>query len=177
MNRYTCQFSCGAASAVATRIVIGEFGLTDEVAIVNALVVEEHPDNRRFLADCERWFGRPITVVRDEKFGASTRELFRRRRFLKSRNGAPCSKALKREVLDAWRVRTARPGVQDIVVLGYTADEQDRLDRWIDANNDKRVLAPLIEAGLGKADVLAMVASNCRPCTAWAITTPTASVA
>jgi hypothetical protein len=149
--RLICQFSCGAASAVATKLAIAEYGLAYEVHIVNAFIVEEHPDNRRFLADCEAWFGRPITVLRDEKFGASTRALFRKRRYLKGRQGAPCSKHLKREVLATYE----QPG--DTLVLGYTADEQGRFDDWIDANNHKRAVAPLIDAGLGKADVLAMV--------------------
>ena len=149
--RIVAQFSCGAASAVATKIVIGEYGLSHEVVIVNAFLKEEHPDNRRFLADCEKWFGVPITVMREEKYDGSAREVFRRRRYTKGRQGAPCSKILKRELLD----RIERP--DDLIVLGYTADEQGRLDAWIDANNDKRVIAPLIERGLGKADVLAMV--------------------
>jgi 3'-phosphoadenosine 5'-phosphosulfate sulfotransferase (PAPS reductase)/FAD synthetase len=149
--RFICNFSCGAASAVATKLVLGEYGLSHEVLVVNALVKEEHPDNRRFLDDCAKWFGVPITVVQNEKYGASARDVFRRRRFLKSKQGAPCSKILKREVLDVLRRH------DDTVVLGYTAEEQHRLDAWIDANNDMRVVAPLIEQGLGKADVLAMV--------------------
>ena len=125
--------------------------VTEPVVIVNAFVAEEHPDNRRFLADCEAWFGRPVTVLRDAKHGASARTVFRRRRFLNSAKGAPCTKTLKREVLDAW----ALP--DDTLVLGFTADESDRFNRWIDANNEKRAVAPLIDAGLGKADVLALV--------------------
>lgn len=156
-TRYVAQFSCGAASAVATKLVMAEHGLAHEVAIVNAFVQEEHEDNRRFLVDCQAWFGQNISVVREQKHNASAREVFRKRRFLKNKNGAPCSKILKRELLDAWRISTARPGVDDIIVLGYTADEQGRLDKWIDANNDKRVIAPLIDAGLGKEDVLALV--------------------
>lgn len=149
--RYICQFSCGAASAVATKIVIGEYGLAYEVRVINALVKEEHPDNRRFAADCEKWFGQPIETMRDLKYGASAREVFRRKRYTKGRQGAPCSRALKRDVLDTIE----RP--DDVIVLGYTADEQGRFDAWLDANNDKRGMAPLIDRGLGKADVLAMV--------------------
>jgi hypothetical protein len=151
MSRIVCQFSCGAASAVATKLALAQYRDTHEVVIVNAEIVEEHPDNRRFLADCEGWFGRPITVLRDKKYGASTRALFRKRRYLKGRRGAPCSLALKRELLATYE----QPG--DTLVLGYTAEEQGRFDDWIDANNHKRAIAPLIEAKLGKADVLAMV--------------------
>jgi 3'-phosphoadenosine 5'-phosphosulfate sulfotransferase (PAPS reductase)/FAD synthetase len=150
-GRIVSRFSCGAASAVATKLVLNAYELSHEIEIINAFLVEEHPDNRRFLADCERWFGRKVTVLRDERFGASTREVFRRERYMNGLNGAPCTRALKRTVLDAFN----RPG--DTHVLGFTVDEEDRFDRWIDANNDRRAIAPLIDAKLTKSDVLALV--------------------
>ena len=68
-NRIVCQFSCGAASAVATKLTLAKYGDTRDVQILNAFIVEEDPDNRRFLADCEKWFGRSVTVLRDERDG------------------------------------------------------------------------------------------------------------
>jgi hypothetical protein len=149
--RMVCRFSCGAASAVATKLAIAQYGETHEIRIINAFIVEEHEDNRRFLADCEEWFALPITVLRDEKYGASALEVFRRKRYMAGRGGAPCSKALKRDVLDAYC------RADDVMVLGYTVEEQDRYDRFLDANNSVRVVAPLIERGLSKADCLAMI--------------------
>lgn len=151
MARIVCQFSCGAASAVATKIALAQYGASHEVHILNAYVQEEHPDNRRFLADCERWFGRTITVLRNERYGASVIEVFRRKQFMKSRYGAPCTAELKRKLLDSWR----QPG--DVMVFGYTAEEEDRLEDFRERNPDKTVVAPLIERGLGKKDCLAMV--------------------
>lgn len=100
MSRIVCQFSCGAASAVATKLALAECHA--EVAIVYAFVLEDGEDNLRFLADCERWFGQPITVLRDQKYGASTFEVWRRKRFMKGLTGAPCTRELKRKVLDAF---------------------------------------------------------------------------
>ena len=149
--RIVCQFSCGAASAVATKLTLAQHGATRDVPIVNALIKEEHPDNRRFLADCERWFGRPITVLQDQRYGASVIEVFRRKRFMKSRYGAPCTAELKRKLLDSFN----QPG--DIIVLGFTAEEEDRFHDFQERNPDKPVIAPLIERGLGKKDCLAML--------------------
>lgn len=149
--RIVCQFSCGAASAVATKLALAQYGAMHDVVIVNAFLKEEHEDNRRFLADCEEWFAHPITVLRDEKYGASTIEVFRRKQFIKSRYGAPCSAELKRKLLDRWR----RSG--DVMVFGYTAEEVDRLEDFIERNPERPVIAPLIEAGLGKDDCKAMV--------------------
>ncbi|MEK6290818.1 MAG: hypothetical protein V4793_05405 [Paraburkholderia tropica] len=146
--RIVCQFSCGAASAVATKLILARYGDTRDVQIVNAFIKEEHEDNRRFLADCQEWFGRQITVLRDEKYGASATEVFRRKRYLRGLRGAPCSKALKRDLLDAFRHPT------DVVVLGFTVDEQDRYDDFLDHHPQISVLVPLIERGLTKADCL-----------------------
>ena len=47
--------------------------------------------------------------------------------------------------------------VNDIQIFGYTVEEQDRLDRFIDANNDVDIWTPLIDKGLSKEDCLAML--------------------
>ncbi|MDN4057155.1 hypothetical protein QPK31_02845 [Massilia sp. YIM B02769] len=151
MIRIVCQFSCGAASAVATKLALAQYGATYDVQIINAFVREEHEDNRRFLSDCERWFGREITVLSDEKYNASTIEIFRRKQFIKSRYGAACTTELKRRLLDKWK----QPG--DVMVFGYTAEEVERLDDFRERNPDRRVVAPLIDAGLGKEDCKAMI--------------------
>lgn len=151
MSRIVCQFSCGAASAVATKIAIAQYGATRDVQIINAFLLEEHADNRRFASECEEWFARPVTVLRDEKYGASVIEVFRRRQYMKGPKGAPCSMELKRKVLDAWK----QP--DDVMVFGYTAEEADRLDDFRELNPDRPVIAPLVDAGLTKDDCKAMV--------------------
>lgn len=151
MSRIVCQFSCGAASAVATKLALAQYSATHEVLIVNAFIAEEDEDNRRFLADCEHWFERPITVLRDEKYGASVFEVWRRRRFMKGPRGAPCSTVLKRELLAA----ISQPG--DIDVLGMTAEEADRLEDLRDRSPGRTIVSPLVERGLTKADCLEMV--------------------
>lgn len=93
--RIVCRFSCGVASAVATRLVLDE-SPAEDVHIINAFVADEDDDNRRFLADCERWYGRAITVLRDQKYAASVINVWRKKRFIVSRQGAPCSHATGR---------------------------------------------------------------------------------
>lgn len=149
MSRIVCQYSCGAASAVATKIALAQYG--DRCAIVNAFLQNEHSDNRRFLIDCERWFGREITVLRDVKYGADVVEVFRRTRYIKGRSGASCTTRLKRELLRTFEQ------ADDVLVLGYTADEQWRLDDWLDRHPDRPIVAPLIERGLTKTDCKTMV--------------------
>lgn len=151
MGRIVCQFSCGAASAVATKLAIAQYSSTHDVQIVNAFVKQEHEDNRRFLVDAQQWFDRPIVQLRDQKYGADIIQVFRRERFIKSPMGAPCTKMLKRRLLDSWR----RPG--DVIVFGFTAEEADRWEDWMVNNPGQMALAPLVTAGLGKDDCKAMV--------------------
>jgi len=148
VSRIVCQFSCGAASAVATKLALAKH---PDALIINAFLKNEHEDNRRFAADCERWFGKPVTVLRDEKYGADIIQVFRRRQWIKNQNGASCSKALKRELLDAWK----QPG--DVIVLGFTVEEVDRFEDWQEHNAGLQARAPLIEQQLGKKDCKAMV--------------------
>jgi 3'-phosphoadenosine 5'-phosphosulfate sulfotransferase (PAPS reductase)/FAD synthetase len=145
-----CRFSCGAASAVATKLILAEHA-PEDVLIVNAFIKEEHEDNRRFLADCEQWFGRPITVVRNEKWNASTHDIWIRKKFIINHRHAPCSTELKREVMG----KLAQPG--DVTVLGFTAEETARFDSLCDRFPDEQFRAPLIEKGLRKEDCLAII--------------------
>lgn len=48
-------FSCGITSAVACKLAI----LNDsEVEPVYIEIDSAHPDNERFIADCELWYGK-----------------------------------------------------------------------------------------------------------------------
>ncbi len=149
MDRIVCQFSCGAASAVATKLALAQYG--DRCVIVNAFIAEEHDDNRRFALDCEEWFGREIINLQDTKYHASAIEVFETVGFIKGPDGAACTRRIKRGLLDKWK----QPG--DVMVLGFTAEEQHRYDDFVERNPDKPVIVPLIERGLTKSDCKAMV--------------------
>jgi len=148
-TRILCQFSCGAASAVATKLAIAQHG--DSCVILNAEIAEEHSDNRRFAADCETWFQRPIVTVRDRKYDASAIKVFETVGFIKGPRGAACTTRIKRGLLRTFE----QPG--DVLVLGFTAEEQHRLDDWRENWPDRPVIAPLIDRGLTKEDCKAMV--------------------
>jgi len=149
MNRILCQFSCGAASAVATKLALSQYG--DRCVVVNAYIEEEHPDNRRFAADCEKWFGVPITNLRDTKFDASAIKVFETVGYINGPHGASCTSRIKPGLLRTFE----QPG--DVLVLGYTAEEQSRFDDWLADWPDRPIIAPLIERGLTKEDCKAMV--------------------
>jgi hypothetical protein len=148
--RFVCQFSCGAASAIATKIILTEHK-PEDVLIVNAFVKEEHEDNRRFCTDCEEWFAHPITILRDEKYGASTLQVWTGKRFIKGPHGAPCSLELKRKLLRQILLP------DDVQVFGFTAEEEDRYISLQELYPGEPMRAPLIERGITKQDCFSMI--------------------
>jgi len=111
MDRIVSWFSCGAASAVATKLAIAEH---KEIVIAYCEVIEEHPDNLRFLKDCEKWFGQEIIIMGNDKYNRSIYEVFDKTRYLAGVGGARCTLELKKNV----RREFERP--DDIQVFGYT---------------------------------------------------------
>jgi len=149
MSRIVCWFSCGVASAVATKLAISQYG-KENIVIVRAIVFEEHEDNDRFSKDCEKWFGMPITQLINKKFNGSVREVIKQRGYISGVDGAPCTGRLKKDLRIDFQLPT------DKHVFGYCAEEQDRWDRFLDANNIDAV-SPLIERGLEHSDCLAII--------------------
>lgn len=137
-------FSCGAASAVAVKLTGAQ--------PVYCETGSEHPDNERFLADCERWFGQRVTRLRSDGY-VDTWDVWNRTRWLAGINGARCTIELK--VIP--RLAFQRP--DDIHVFGYTCDSPDaaRASRLRDAYPELTIETPLIERGLTKAACLDMV--------------------
>lgn len=151
--RIVCWFSCGAASAVATKLAIEENAkLANPLPLVVArcIVREEDTDNDRFAADCEKWFGVPIVNLINEKYNGSIYEVFRLKSYISGVKGAPCTLHLKKDV----RVAFQRP--TDRHIFGYCAEELERWDDFLDSNNID-AHSPLINRGLEHSDCLSII--------------------
>lgn len=154
-DRIVCWYSCGAASAVATKLTITANACLENplpLIVVRCVVNEEHEDNNRFTKDCETWFGLDVQKAYREVYGSSIYSVFSKRRYISGIGGAPCTLELKK------RVRENLQKPNDIHVLGYCREEIKRFDRFLDANADLHVLAPLVEEGLSHSDALGMLA-------------------
>jgi len=148
-QRVLAWFSCGDASAVAAKLACDKHGASCEVCYCDTFAYE-HPDNRRFLSDIEKWLGRPITILHSDDY-KDIYDVFNRTRWLVGVGGARCTTELKKNV----RIAYQRP--DDIHVFGFTADEQHRVDRFHAENPDLRAEFPLIEHGVTKTDCHAMI--------------------
>jgi len=152
VTRIVSWFSCGAASAVATKLAIQSAGGREVVVAYCDTSKREHSDNTRFLRDCEAWFGQEVLILGNDDYDRDPDVVFRKTRFLVGPSGARCTAELKRSV----RLGFQKP--DDIVVLGYTAEEYDRRHkRTADAEPLVRFWPILHENGLTKDDCLAMV--------------------
>ena len=149
-KRIVCWFSCGAASAVATKLAIVDNAGKIPLVVARCIVREEHPDNERFTADCEKWFGQPIINLINEQFDGSIYNVFEKRKYISGIAGAPCTMLLKKEVRQKFEKPTDRH------VFGYCADEEKRFDSFLDANNIDAV-APLIDKNIVHSETLAII--------------------
>jgi 3'-phosphoadenosine 5'-phosphosulfate sulfotransferase (PAPS reductase)/FAD synthetase len=152
VSRVVSWFSCGAASAVATKLTLQKYRGKREVVIAYCETGGEHPDNKRFMADCARWFNQDVVRVKNTKY-ASVWDLWEKRRFLSGVNGALCTSEMK----VAPRMDFQLPS--DTHIFGYTADAAD-IKRATDFRSHwdlMNVETPLIDAGLNKSNVLAMI--------------------
>lgn len=145
--RTVCWFSAGAASAVAAKISLRQ---DPEAVVAYTDPGNEHPDNVRFLADCEEWLGTEVIRLSSERY-RDCWQVWEQRRFLVSTGGALCTNEMKK------RVRQEFEQEGDTQVFGFTAEEGQRAASFARSNPEVKLATPLIERGLRKSDCLALI--------------------
>ena len=146
MPRVISWFSCGAASAYATYLAYQKYG--EQMEAVYCRVAEEHPDNLRFLEQFQAKTGIPVKIIGDQSKQCSIYEVFRSRKFIKGQTGAPCTMVLKKDVRKAYQRH------DDVQIFGYTAEESNRVDRFIDSNNEVDADFILVDNNISKQDCM-----------------------
>jgi len=148
MPRIVSWFSCGAASAVATK-------LSSPDVIAYCETGSEVPDNDRFLNDCEAWFGKDVLRLKSEKYN-DTWDVWDKRKYLSGVSGAPCTLELK------VKPRLAFQRDDDIHVFGYTYDKPDikRAEALRENWPELSIRTPLIDKQITKAGCLELVMRN-----------------
>lgn len=148
-QRILCWFSCGAASAVASKLTLDIYGVDNDVHVVYCdTSASEHPDNLRFISDCEQWFGVPVTRIKHPKF-STVEEVFESKRYMSGISGACCTAALKK--LPRFEFQSKA----DIHVFGFTSDELGRRIDFEIRNFELRLLWILRDSGVTKQDCYA----------------------
>ena len=149
MNRVLVWFSCGAASAVAAKMAVDKYGDKCEILYCDTLKYE-HTDNVRFMFDVCKWLDVEIKLLKSDKY-EDIFDVFEKTGWLIGVGGARCTTELKKNV----RKNYQQPG--DIHVFGLTSDEQARIDRFEDQNNDIEVEWILADNNVNKNDCYRIV--------------------
>ncbi len=147
-GRVLVWFSCGAASACAAKLTL-EKHPNAEILYCDTLAFE-HPDNRRFIADVEKWIGKEIKILKSEKY-KDIFDVFDKTGWLVGHGMAKCTHKLKRDLREEYQEAA------DIHVFGYSVDELARLARFEQNNPELYLLFPLRDAGMNKQDCLNML--------------------
>ena len=147
-QRKLVWFSCGAASAVAAKLAVEKY--PDCQVLYCDTLAYEHPDNIRFLQDVERWIGKPVNVLKSEKYD-DIYDVFNKTGWLIGVGGARCTTELKKNVRKAYQRE------DDIHIFGLTGDEQNRIERFEDQNPELEVEWILADNGITKNDCYRMI--------------------
>ena len=145
-------FSCGATSAIACKMALQMY---DDVKVIYIETNSGHPDNMRFLKQCEFWFDHEIEIRQSTKY-KDVDDVLLRAKYINGPNGASCTYHLKKEV--RYQIEK-EVGTWDGQVWGfdYCEREINRAIRFIEQNPDTKPLFPLIENLISKEDALGML--------------------
>lgn len=117
-----------------------------EVLVVNCDTrSSEHSDNYRFSTECEKWFGKQITYIRNEDY-ATVDDVFDSTRYMSGVAGARCTTELKK----IPRLKFAAP--DDIHVFGFTSNERSRIANFKQRNPELLLKFVLDDLRITKAE-------------------------
>lgn len=152
-NTIAVWFSCGAASAVAAKKTIEKYGQDNKILVVNTNILEEDNDNRRFLVDVSKWIGQEIISAGNKNYPSNSAvKVWDERKYMSGVKGAPCTKVLKKEA----RYQFEEENKIDWHVLGFTADEKNRHERFI-LTERGNVISVLINENITKEDCFKII--------------------
>jgi len=154
--KHVVQFSGGIGSWAAAKRVAALHGTADMVLLF-ADVKDEDEDLYRFIDEAAANVGLPVTVIAE---GRTPREVMRDERFIGNSAMDPCSKILKRKLLDRWCKDHCDP-TETIRYIGIDWSESHRLETFRKRVTPWTVKAPMCdEPFMSKDDVRGWLAAN-----------------
>lgn len=138
--KHLVMFSGGVCSWATAKRVIERHG-KDGVVLLFADTKMEDEDLYRFLDQAAENVGAPLVKIAD---GRTPWEVMRDERMIANSAHDPCSRVLKRELLDRWRKEHGN-AEDTTVYLGLDWTEQHRLERVRARFAPWRVEAPMTE--------------------------------
>lgn len=137
-----CWLSAGISSFVAGYLAKG----IDEYIYID--IENQHPDSMRFIKDCERFFVKPVTVLKSQ-YG-NVQNVIRTFRYVNGPYGAKCTDVLKKRVRKEWEYDHRDYDLT--YVWGFDCTETNRADRLRETMFEYSHEFPLIDRGLTKQE-------------------------
>lgn len=134
------MFSSGITSWAATKRY-AEINGTDGLVLLFADTKVEDEDNYRFLEESAENIGVPLIKIAD---GRTPWQVMRDQKIIGNSRIDPCSKILKRKLLDRWQKKYCLPEVCDII-FGILWDESHRIERLMERREGWNCVAPLCD--------------------------------
>lgn len=177
--RLAISFSGGRSSAVMTRLCLQEYGATHDIVVIFANTGCEHPATLDFVRDCDRYWGFNTVWVEavispEEGVGVGHTVVSYE---TASRNGGPfeaaiakygifnqiakgCTGKLKMLPCNSYLSSigwTHGKKIDHQIAIGIRVDEIDRMSEKAD---DRGIIYPLVDKGITKAKVNAIMAAQ-----------------
>lgn len=138
-----CWLSAGVSSFVAGWLVRDTVDLYLYIDIA-----DQHPDSMRFIRDCEKLLGKPVEVLRSEKY-RDVEDVCLRESYIHTPGGvAYCTKHLKKQVRQKWEREHADYDLT--YVWGFDPHEKHRAEYLRNAEPEFSHEFPLIDRGISK---------------------------
>lgn len=142
-------WSAGVTSAVATKLAIDEYG-KDNVRPIYFKIDSAHPDNERFKAECEAWYGKEIEV-HQAKYKDQF-EVILGDKYVNGPAGARCTLVLKKRVRQKIEKDSDYSG--QVFGFEYSKKEINRAIRFKEQYPSALPLFPLIDHKMTKQECL-----------------------
>lgn len=121
--KHVVSFSGGVASAMEAHLVARAYGKQNTLLLFADTLIEDE-DLHRFSSEIVAYVGAEFIRIAE---GRTPWQVFRAERFIGNSRVDPCSKILKRKLLDKWIKENAPDSV---VYVGMYWDEWERVDRF-----------------------------------------------
>jgi len=138
-------FSAGVTSAVACKLAIDKY---ENVEIYYIETGCAHPDNERFIKDCEKWYGKKINIVTNSKGYENQIDVIKKTRYVNGPSGARCTVELKKNV--RFEIENKEDWTNQVFGFEYSQKEINRAVRFKEQHSSTNPLFPLINKGLTK---------------------------
>jgi hypothetical protein len=166
-------FSAGVSSAIATKLALAQY---PDLEIVYIDIEDQHRDSLRFVADCEKWFERKITILKSPY--RNVENVIRQFKYINGPQGARCTMILKKRVRQEWEM-VNRP-THYVWGMDSSKRERERAERLVEGMKNYIHIFPLIENNISKEQAHKMLSdygirrpitydlglpnNNCIPC-------------